>query len=141
MSKSADAVRRIFHSCEDYLDHLTEVVIAAVSVAVGITQLFPGNGLPESSFIHLSSQTVTTILSVLEVIAGSLLFIGIWSLGLPWSKVVRRLGSFTAFLCFSYTAILGISSDDISTPFAIMAGGIAIISGIIHIREKRRTNV
>lgn len=115
----------------------TEGTLAIVSILVGFTQFVAGQGLPHSAFIYMDPDVVTAALGVLYIVAGVALLIGLWYLDTSWSRVIRRVGSFLAFLAFLYTGLIGVFSDDISLPVAFMALGLAVIAGFLHIKEKQ----
>lgn len=123
-------------ACKQYIENSTELILAGISVVLGITQFFDGTLLPANDFIYLDSVTVAHILGGVFLVAGVLLYMGLSMDPSDYRTKVRRTGSFLAFLAFSYAAFLGFFSDDLTFPVGVLALGLALISGFLHIKEK-----
>lgn len=135
-------VKDKFASCKSYIDHATEIVVALISGFMAFTQLFDGDEdlLPADSFSFLTQAQAAHLIGILFAVASVLMLAGSIFRAEVFSRVLRRVGTFVAFLCFSYVTLIGFFSDALIDPVGVLAFGMALLSGFLHIKENRVVN-
>lgn len=135
-------IKQKFASCRNYIDHATEIVVALISGLMAFTQLFDGDDdlLPADSFTFLTPEQAAHLLGGLFAVAFVLMLVGAMFRTEDFSRTFRRVGSFIAFLCFSYVTFIGFFSDSLTDPVGVLAFGMALLSGFLHIKENRVVN-
>ena len=133
------SLRVKFISCRSYVGHATELIVALISGSMAYTQLFENedNLLPADSFQFLTQDQAARIIGLLFATAFVTMVIGMIFREYKYSRYLRRVGMFVAFLCFSYVAFIGFFSDQLIDPVGVLAFGLALISGFLHIQENR----
>lgn len=123
----------MFNFIRPHADNYVEIVLGLVLVAYGVVLGWPGDVLPTPPSLILITGTIAeTIFSAWAVVSGIVLFSGVCQIGTKWSRRARRIGSFGAFLAFLFLAFLSVAAN--LPLISISTLGLAVISGILHIR-------
>lgn len=104
-------------------------------LAQGLAEGWPGSQLPDQDALEiLTTESAEIALSIWQIVAGILIIAGVTNISCKYSKASRRVGTFLAFLSLSFITILGIISHEGNQIFWIATAGLALLSGIVHIR-------
>lgn len=135
MNRIRNATKSLLSVIKPQAGYYVEFLIGLVLIAQGIAEGWPGQQLPDQhSFIFLSSETAEHLLAVWQFVSGLLMVVGISRLGGRWSRQMRRIGSFGAFLALSFVTFLGVISKEGNQIYWIATMGLALMSGMVHIR-------
>lgn len=135
MNRIRNAISQLLSVIKPGSAHYAEFILGLILIAEGVALIWPGQQLPDQgAFLLLSSAVAEHILAFWQIVSGLLIVMGVSAVVSRISYRAHRIGTFGGFLAFSFATFLGIASKEGNQIFWIATMGLALMSGVFHIR-------